>query len=124
MARKKNEKLDVSKLDTLTSNPFAALGNQWGITPKSDEPAQPSASATDKTPPKSMLLVRVENRKHGRKATCIYHLDKDAGERLKQLKARLGTGGTVTDKCVELQGDHLTSVRDFFEKLGYKVRAG
>jgi translation initiation factor 1 (eIF-1/SUI1) len=41
------------------------------------------------------------------------------------LKNRCGTGGTVKDWRIEVQGDHRETVIGELQKLGYKVkRAG
>ncbi|NEQ70565.1 MAG: translation initiation factor [Symploca sp. SIO2D2] len=41
---------------------------------------------------------------------------------LKQLKGHCGSGGTVKDNTLEIQGDHTEKLMPFLTKLGYKVK--
>jgi predicted translation initiation factor SUI1 len=42
-----------------------------------------------------------------------------------KLKTRLGTGGTVKDGRIEIQGDHRERIIEELEAMGYRVkRAG
>lgn len=40
----------------------------------------------------------------------------------KQLKATCGSGGTVKDGTVEIQGDHLDKVMQWLQKAGYSPK--
>ncbi|MCC6660811.1 MAG: translation initiation factor [Phycisphaerales bacterium] len=42
---------------------------------------------------------------------------------LRSLKTRLGTGGTLTDGALELQGDHVATVVAYLRSLGYPAKA-
>ncbi|MCX5907886.1 MAG: hypothetical protein NTY64_12070 [Deltaproteobacteria bacterium] len=44
---------------------------------------------------------------------------KKSEELLKQLKARLGTGGTIKGTSFEIQGDHRDALMAALEKMGY-----
>ena len=41
---------------------------------------------------------------------------------LKQLKSHCGSGGTVKDNTLEIQGDHTDKLVQFLTNLGYKVK--
>ena len=76
-------------------------------------------------------VVRVSRETKGRggKAVTLVKgvlVDAAALEQLgKQLKAACGSGGTVKDGVIEVQGDHVERVMAALQKLGHKVkRAG
>jgi translation initiation factor 1 len=75
--------------------------------------------------------VRVSRETKGRKgkgATLIKGLDMDAatlGLMSKKLKVMFGTGGTVKEGVIEIQGDHVERILDYLKKQGLKTkRAG
>jgi translation initiation factor 1 len=41
---------------------------------------------------------------------------------LKQLKAQCGTGGTLKDYEIEIQGDHKQKILEILIKMGYKAK--
>jgi translation initiation factor 1 len=41
---------------------------------------------------------------------------------LKQLKSQCGSGGTVKDSAIEIQGDHKQKILEILIKLGYKAK--
>ncbi|KQP18380.1 translation initiation factor Sui1 [Pseudorhodoferax sp. Leaf267] len=94
---------------------------------------QPIAQCTCRqaAPPKTDGIVRVSLDTKGRKGkgvTVVKGVPVDAQALLalgKQLKAACGSGGTVKDGQIEVQGDHCTLVMDALRKQGYTVkRAG
>ncbi len=73
-------------------------------------------------------IVRVQRETKGRggkSVTLVRGLGLDA-EALsvlgKQLKAACGSGGTVKDGVIEVQGDHVVTLVAALEKRGYKVK--
>ncbi len=41
---------------------------------------------------------------------------------LKSLKAALGTGGTVRESAIEIQGDHRDALVEMLARLGYRSK--
>ena len=73
----------------------------------------------------SSLVVRLDSRRYGKNMTIIEGFDSavDVAAIAKDLKEHLGTGGTVKDGHIELQGDHRKAVRARLEQKGYTVQA-
>jgi translation initiation factor 1 len=75
--------------------------------------------------------VRVSRETKGRKGkgvTLIKGLAMDANtlaSMSKKLKVMCGSGGTVKEGVIEIQGDHIERILDYLQKQGMKVkRAG
>lgn len=70
--------------------------------------------------------VRLETKgRKGKGVTVVWGVPVDeAGlQQLgKQLKAACGTGGTVKDGQIEVQGDHVAQVMETLRQRGYQVR--
>ncbi len=73
-------------------------------------------------------IVRVSRETKGRGGKCVtlvrgLALDDFALAALgKQLKAACGSGGTVKDGVIEVQGDHLVLIMDVLKKQGRTVK--
>ena len=48
--------------------------------------------------------------------------EKEKKEILKLLKKKLGTGGTINDEWIEIQGDKKTEITKVLESAGWKFR--
>jgi translation initiation factor 1 len=81
---------------------------------------------TNLPPSQQKATVRLDRKGRGGKSvTVIEGLKMPQNERealLKQLKSKLGTGGTVKDTCLEIQGDHCDALMAALEKLGYPTK--
>jgi translation initiation factor 1 len=70
------------------------------------------------------VRVRREKRR-GKVVTVIAGLDPTASDLsalLKQFRTGLGTGGTIKDGAIELQGDHRDVVVERLRELGYPAK--
>jgi len=77
-------------------------------------------------PMQQKVTVRLERKGRGGKSvTIIDGLQMRQKERealLKQLKTKLGTGGTVKDASLEIQGDHRDALTAELGKMGYTAK--
>jgi translation initiation factor 1 len=86
-------------------------------------PSQPAAAT-----PKAQQRVRVQRTKAGKGGklvTAISGLEAPEAELkalLKTLKASAGTGGTLKDGLIELQGDQVAAALDTLTKHGYRPK--
>ena len=80
------------------------------------------------SPPPSDGIIRVSRETKGRKGkgVCLISGVPLKGEELaslaKALKAQCGTGGTVKDGVIEIQGDHRETLKIALEKRFEKVK--
>ena len=87
-------------------------------------PSQAAAAA----PPKAQQRVRVQRTKAGKGGklvTAISGLEAPEAELkalLKTLKASAGTGGTLKDGLIELQGDQVAAALEALTKAGYRPK--
>lgn len=84
-------------------------------------PEDPTADLDRAT---QQLTVRTDERTYGKKMVLVegFTGDTDLQDLASELKSALGTGGTVKEGHIELQGDHEDRVRDLLEERGYQVR--
>ena len=92
--------------------------------PESTARATAAAPAT----PKAQQRVRVQRTKAGKGGKLVTAItglelpDAEARSLLKQLKASAGTGGTLKDNVIELQGDQVAVALAALEKAGFRPR--
>ena len=90
--------------------------------------AQCSCRDAARAAPPSDGIVRVLRETKGRggkSVTVVRGVAGDAAALLQmgqQLKAACGSGGTVKDGSIEIQGDHVDKVMDLLRQRGLQVR--
>jgi translation initiation factor 1 len=77
-------------------------------------------------PAHQKIIVRLDRKGRGGKSVTVVEglqiSKKDREALLKELKAGLGSGGTVKDLSIEIQGDQCDSVITALTKMGFKAR--
>jgi len=101
------------------------------ICPGCSQPVASCTCVTKNTAPKGDGIVRVGRETKGRKGSGVTTVKGLllAPDQLRtlgsQLKKKCGTGGTVKDGVIEIQGDHRDLLVATLQQLGYTVkRAG
>ncbi len=96
--------------------------------PVCSRPFDQCACRREKSAPKGDGIVRVGRQTKGRKGKGVtlisgVPLDGEAIKSLgKELKKKCGTGGTVKDGIIEIQGDHRDFLVAELEKKGWTVK--
>ena len=78
-------------------------------------------------PPKQQDL-RIQTTRSGRKGktvtivTGFQHNPETLNRLLKKLKSQCGSGGTLKDNNLEIQGDHKQKLLETLTKMGYKAK--
>src|SRR4030065_68284 len=77
-------------------------------------------------PVQQKVTVRLERKGRGGKSVTVVDglqmRQKEKEALLKQLKTKLGTGGTVKDASLEIQGDHRDALMAGVGTLGYTAK--
>jgi translation initiation factor 1 len=94
--------------------------------PQRDCKCSSQFSREDAVPSKIVAKLRIEKKGRGGKTvTVVYDLPNNAAflkDLAGELKRACGTGGSVADNTVEIQGDHRERVREALVKKGWTVK--
>jgi translation initiation factor 1 len=111
-------------------------GTPWDRPPACERCGQPEsecacpptiAEPVRVAPGSRTARLRLEKRPRGKVVTTVNGLDPEGNDLAglaARLKADCGTGGTVKEGAIELQGDHLATAEAALRAIGYRVRRG
>jgi translation initiation factor 1 len=105
------------------NNPKTVWSSEDGDLRKKDE--KPSVINSLLPQQQTVYLHRESKGRGGKAVTLIKGLVLSEGELsalTKKLKQACGSGGTVKDGVIEIQGEHREKIADTLRKLGYKVK--
>ncbi len=88
---------------------------------------QETSTRVTSLPPgqQTVYLHRESSGRKGKAVTLVKNLvlrPDDLRALAKQLKQECGTGGTVRDGVIEIQGEQRQRIAEVLQKLGYKVK--
>ncbi len=93
--------------------------------PKKEKPARRNFTSAAGSS-RSGTIVRLDRKGRGGKSVTVIEglqiSSKDIEKLLKQLKAKLGAGGTIKKGSLEIQGDHCDAVMAELTKMGHKPK--
>ena len=114
--------------DHLTESGLVYSTDGGKMCPQCRQPASACICRREKTSPKSDGVARVSRSSKGRGGKTVtlvsgLGIDELALVQLgKQLKAACGSGGTVKNGVVEVQGDHCEQIMQTLLKQGYSAK--
>jgi translation initiation factor 1 (eIF-1/SUI1) len=105
-----------------SDNPFRDLFAKAGIEGTTDDPD--SLPDLDKNGDEiKEVVLGYERRGSGKVITTVRDIPAEKmDETLKFIKKTLGTGGSIDNELLAIQGDRRTQLTRFFEKQGIRVR--
>ena len=98
------------------------------VCPKCGHPAKACRCSQQKMVAAADGVVRISRQTKGRKGSGVTIItglpleEADLKKYAKQLKQKCGSGGTVKDGVVEIQGDHRSLLLDCLLSSGYKAK--
>lgn len=92
-----------------------------------DQRKKETTTYTKSLPPQqqTIYLHRETSGRNGTPVSLVKNLvlsKEDLKALAKKLKQQCGTGGTIKDSVIEIQGEHRQKISEILIKLGYKVK--
>ena len=132
MARSKRKKCqETPSTSAFLVNPFADLqvDGHPGSTISSNDLSTMSESTRNENKQKPLPEIYVRLAKKGRAGKTVTVLsgfedsmEADIKEIAVAIRRRLGTGGTIYDETIEVQGDHRIAVSNFLRDRGFRLK--
>ena len=94
------------------------------VAPTPSKPSPPARGASARASGGKGIRLRLETRPGGRVVTVVLGLigrEAELAAVARALKSACGTGGTVKDGIVELQGDHRPAAQAALARMGLKA---
>ena len=112
----------MSNNKTVWSSEHGDLRKKNSLTPS----PSPSGRGESPAPQQQTIYLHRESSGRGGKAvTLVKNLvisSDDLKSLAKKLKQECGTGGTIKNGVIEMQGEQREKIADILRKLGYKVK--
>lgn len=99
----------------------------WSSNQGDQRKKEQRAPVTKSLPPQQQTayLHRESGGRGGKVVSVVKKLvlsEDDMKSLAKKLKQECGTGGTIKDGMIEIQGEHRQKMADVLQRLGYKVK--
>jgi translation initiation factor 1 len=124
MAAKK-QRIETNPLQTGLNSAFASLSIS-GL-PEGPEQKEPEPKQAPRPAKLGRVVLRRETAHRGGKTVIVVHdfapqiTDRLIDELSKKLRSACGSGGTVRDRTIEIQGDQPQKMRAVLEEEGFRV---
>ena len=126
MRPEKNKRVEVNPIQQRLAGLDQALG-KLDLGPPPAAPAKPNLVEPPKPKKLGRVVLRRETAHRGGRTVIVIHdfpthFTTNALEDIaRKLRHAMGTGGTVRERTIEMQGDQPGKIRAFLESAGFQV---
>ena len=112
----------------MSNNKTVWSSEQGDLRKKKDLTPNPSPGRRGESVPphqQTIYLHRESSGRRGSAVTLVKNLALSADDLkalARKLKQECGTGGTIKEGVIEIQGEHREKIADILKKMGYKVK--